>query len=145
MESFRTYYDEQDAAQWPLVLELRDVTRTQCPALKKLVVEVDPDADYIRQLYLMISTAFPSGLEKITLCHVPSEDEPLVSLLTHSAVIDICLTTLKAIGNSSGWRASEAVEVDDESPAGVVIKKLVGLRRLKTVWLGTSGCYLATI
>lgn len=59
--------------------------------------------------------------------------------------VDACLTKIMALRNSTTWRSSGQVEIEGEGIGDRVIKRLIGLRRLKTVWLGTKDVYLATI
>ncbi|KAF8946860.1 hypothetical protein BGZ47_011099 [Haplosporangium gracile] len=59
--------------------------------------------------------------------------------------VDTCLTKLKTLRNNTTWQSSGQVKIDGETIGDRVIKRLVTLYRLKTVWLGTKDVYLATI
>ncbi|KAG9061626.1 hypothetical protein KI688_007207 [Linnemannia hyalina] len=59
--------------------------------------------------------------------------------------VDACLTKIKALRNSNAWRSSGQMEVEGVGIGDRVIKSLIGLCCLKTVWLGTKVVYLATI
>ncbi|KAF9281518.1 hypothetical protein BGZ88_011563 [Linnemannia elongata] len=52
--------------------------------------------------------------------------------------VDACLTKIMALRSSTTWRSSGQVEIEGEGIGDRVIKRLIGLRRLKTVWLGTK-------
>ncbi|KAG0285333.1 hypothetical protein BGZ96_010386 [Linnemannia gamsii] len=58
---------------------------------------------------------------------------------------DSCLTKLKDLRNSDIWRTSDEVEVKGETVDDRIIQKLIGLRHLRSVWLGTKDVYLPTI
>ncbi|KAF9137381.1 hypothetical protein BGX30_010291, partial [Mortierella sp. GBA39] len=59
--------------------------------------------------------------------------------------VDACLTKIMSLRNSNTWRSSGQMEVEGDGIGDRVIKSLIGLCCLKTVWLGTKVVYLATI
>lgn len=59
--------------------------------------------------------------------------------------VDACMTKFMALRNSKTWRSSGQVEVEGDGNGDRVIKRLIGLCRLKTIWLGTKDMYLATV